>query len=347
MLFMLFRKGSNVMNNVIYIEKKIVQFIFVIFLLSIIVFYMARLSPGDPLMSYYGEGVERMNTTQKLDAMKKLGLNDPIYRQYISWLANAAHGEYGISYKYKQNVTTVIKDVYINTIILGGLAYILTFLFALLLGIFCTLHEDKLIDKVICKIGVITTCIPSFWVSLILILIFSINLEILPSSGAYGLGQSSNIGSRVEHLLLPLIVLILSHLWYYTYMIRNKLVEETRQDYVLLCKVKGLSKKKIVYKHCLKNIMPSYISIMSISVSHILGGTYVVEKVFSYPGLGSLSFESAKYHDYNMLMVLCLITGILVVFVNMLAQVINDKIDPRMKHDRGDNCWKDNIGTLK
>ncbi|WP_411955992.1 ABC transporter permease [Clostridium sp. FP1] len=328
------------MNDVIYMGKKVMQFIFVIFLLSIIAFYMARLSPGDPLISYYGEGAERMNTTEKLEAMEKLGLNEPIYKQYISWFSNASNGQYGISYKYKQNVTTVIGDVYKNTIILGGLGYIFTFLFALLLGIFCTLHEDKPIDKIICKVGVITTCIPAFWLSLILILIFGINLRILPSSGAYAMGKSGSIVSRIEHLVLPLIVLILSHLWYYTYMIRNKLVEEIRQDYVLLCKIKGLSKKKIVYKHCLKNIMPSYINVMAISVPHILGETYVVEKVFSYPGLGSLSFESAKYHDYNMLMLLCLITGILVVFVNMISQVINDKIDPRMKHDEGEQDWK-------
>ena len=329
-------KGQNVMDNVIYIGKKVIQFIFVIFLLSIIVFYMARMSPGDPLMSYYGEGVERMNTTQKLESMEKLGLNTPIHTQYIKWLSNAAQGEFGISYKYKQDVMTVIEEFYKNTIILGGLGYILTFLLALLLGIFCALHEDKVMDRIICKIGVITTCIPSFWVALVLILIFSINLGILPSSGAYSMGKSTDVISRIEHLVLPLTVLILSHLWYYTYMIRNKLVEEIRQEYVLLCKVKGLNKNKIIYKHCLRNVMPSYISIMAISLPHILGATYVVEKVFSYPGLGTLCFESAKYHDYNMLLVLCLITGILVVLFNMMAQIINHQIDPRMKHDGGE-----------
>ncbi|WP_253197317.1 ABC transporter permease [Clostridium algidicarnis] len=335
------------MNNIIYTIKKGVQFILIIFLLSITVFYMSRLSPGDPLASYYGEGVKRMNTTQKLEAMKRLGLNEPIYKQYTSWLSNAAHGEFGISYKYKQDVVTVIENVYKNTVILGGLSYVLTFLFALLLGIFCALHEDKLIDKVICKVGTVTTSIPPFWIALVLILIFSINLRILHSSGAYAMGKSKNYISRIEHLVLPLAVMILSHLWYYTYIIRNKLVEEMRQDYVLLCKVKGLSKKKIIYKDCLRNIMPSYISIMAMSVPHILGGTYVVEKVFSYPGLGTLSFESAKYHDYNMLMVLCLITGILVVFANIMAEVINDKIDPRMKHGGGEDEWNKNAVTLK
>lgn len=332
-------------NNMIYMLKKVMQFISVIFLLSIIVFYMARLSPGDPLISYYGEGSERMNTTQKIEAMEKLGLNKPISKQYINWLSNALKGEFGISYKYKQDVMTVIGEVYINTVILGGLSFILTFLFALFLGIFCAKYEDKLIDKIICKIGTITTCIPTFWVSLVLILIFSVNLGLFPSNGAYAMGQSKNILSRIEHLILPLTVMILSHLWYYAYMIRNKMVEELRQDYVLLCRVKGLNKKIIIYKHCLRNIMPSYISIMAISISHILGGTYVVEKVFSYPGLGTLCFESAKYHDYNMLMVLCLITGILVVIVNMVAQVINDRIDPRIEHERGEDGWSNDIAT--
>jgi peptide/nickel transport system permease protein len=327
-------RGIILLRNIL---KKVIQFIGVIFLLSIIVFYMARLSPGDPLRSYYGEGVERMSTIEKQHSMDKLGLDEPIYIQYGKWISNVCKGDFGISFKYKQDVSTVIKDVYINTVILGGLGYILTFILALILGIFCALHEDKLIDRFICKLGTITNCIPSFWISLVLILIFSINLGILPTSGAYSMGQQNDIANRAIHIILPLSVLILSHLWYYTYMVRNKLLEEIREDYVLLCKAKGLHNKAIVYKHCFRNIMPTYISIMAISVPHILGGTYVVEQVFSYPGLGSLCFESAKYHDYNMLLVLSLLTGTLVVFANMLSQVINNKIDPRMKHDRGEN----------
>ncbi|MEG1312218.1 MAG: ABC transporter permease [Romboutsia sp.] len=318
------------------ILKKFLQFIGVMFLLSLIVFYMARLSPGDPLKSYYGDGVERMSTIEKEHAIEKLGLDEPIHIQYSKWISNALKGNFGISFKYKQDVGTVIGDVYINTIILGGLGYIITFVLSLLMGIFCALNEDKLIDRFICKLGTITNCIPSFWISLILILIFSINLELLPTSGAYSMGQENNIMNRIIHLILPLTVLILSHLWYYAYMIRNKLLEEIREDYVLLCKSKGLHNKAIVYKHCLRNILPTYISIMAISVPHILGGTYVVEQVFSYPGLGSLCFESAKYHDYNMLLVLSLLTGALVIFSSMIAQAINNKIDPRMKYDRSD-----------
>ncbi len=316
--------------------KKFFQCIIAIFVLSIIVFYMSRLSPGDPLESYYGNAIERMSIEQKEKAMNKLGLNEPIYVQYGKWLKNSISGDFGISYKYKREVKDVILDVYKNTVILGGLAYILTFILALFLGIYCSLHEDELIDRMITLIGNVTSCIPSFWISLMLILIFGVNLAILPTSGAYSIGMKDNFFDRVVHLILPLVVLILGHLWYYAYMVRNKILEEIREDYVLLAKVKGLNKIEIIYKHCLRNIAPSFITIMAISVPHILAGTYVVEKVFSYPGIGTLIFESAKYHDYNMLMILTIITGILVLISNMIAQVINIKLDPRIKYERGE-----------
>lgn len=133
------------------------------------------------------------------------------------------------------------------------------------------------------------------------------------------------------HLILPMAVIVLGHLWYYAYMIRNMLIEEMRKDYVLLCRSKGLTKRQIMVRHCLRNILPAYISMMAISVPHILGGTYIVETVFSYPGIGTLSYESARYADYNMLMVLCLFTGIVVIFCNMLGQAVSEQIDPRVR----------------
>ena len=316
--------------------RKIFQCIIAIFILSLVVFYISRLSPGDPLKAYHGNAVERMSMEEKEKARDRLGLNEPIYIQYGKWLKNVAKGDFGISYKYKRDVTSVIKDVYKNTIILGGLAYILTFVGALIIGIFCAIHEDKLIDKIIMTIGNITSSIPSFWIALILILIFGVNLGILPTSGAYSIGNESDIADRMIHLILPLVVLVIGHLWYYGYMVRNKILEEMREDYVLLAKVKGLTKRQVVYRHCLRNIMPSFITIMAISVPHILAGTYVIEQVFSYSGIGTLIFESAKYHDYNMLMVLSLITGIIVLISNMIAQIINIKIDPRMNYQGGE-----------
>ena len=114
-------------------------------------------------------------------------------------------------------------------------------------------------------------------------------------------------------------------------MFRNKLLDEFRKDYILLAKMKGLKKIEVVFKHCLRNIAPTIISIMAISTPHILSGTYIAEAVFNYPGLGALSVQSAKYHDYNLLLLLVLITGVLVIFSSIIAQSINEVIDPRMK----------------
>ena len=139
---------------------------------------------------------------------------------------------------------------------------------------------------------------------------------------------------RIVHMILPLTVIVTEHLWYYGYMIRNKMLDEIRAEYVLLAKAKGMKKSRIMLFHCMRNIMPAYLSIMAISVAHIMGWTYVVETVFSYPGIGTLAYESARYKDYNLLMVVSLLSGIIVIVCNMAAQIINERIDPRIRISR-------------
>lgn len=302
-----------------------------IFLLSVIVFYIARLAPGDPLVSYYGDRAEKMTAGERAWAEEKLGLHESITVQYGKWLGRAVRGDFGISYKYKMDVLEVIKGRIGNTLLLGGVGFVLIFVLALLLGIWCAWNEERLIDRAICKIGTVTSCIPEFWLSLVLILIFAVELKVLPSSGAYTIGKENDLGDRILHLILPMTVVVLGHLWYYAYLIRNKLLEEVRADYVLLAKSKGVTGKSVMFRHCVRNIIPTYLSIMAISVPHILGGTYIIEMVFSYPGIGTLSYESARYQDYNLLMVICLLSGALVILCNMIAQTINERIDPRMK----------------
>lgn len=316
-----------------YYGKGILVFLASIFILSLAVFVMSRLAPGDPLVSYYGERAEKMSPGEREWAEDKLGLNDTVTVQYIRWLQRAVRGDFGISYKYKNDVLKVVGERLGNTLLLGGCGFLLIFALALLLGILCARFEGHLVDRIICKTGTIVSCIPEFWLSLVLLLIFAVNLRCLPSSGAYTVGREHDLGDRTLHLILPMAVVVIGHLWYYAYMIRNKLVQEIRADYVLLAKAKGLSRHRIIFRHCLRNILPSYLSLMAISVPHILGGTYIVETVFSYPGIGTLAYESARYKDYNLLMFLCLLTGILVIFCNMAAQAVNRRIDPRMRTD--------------
>ncbi len=317
----------------LYYGQKILIFLASVLILSAAVFYIARLAPGDPLVSYYGDRVEKMSPEERAWAEEKLGLDAPIHVQYLRWLENALHGNFGISFKYKRDVLAVIGGRLGNTLILGGIGFVLIFSGALLLGVLCAWHEDRWLDRVICKAGTVVSCIPEFWLSLVLILVFAIQLRWLPSSGAYSIGRDRDLADRALHLVLPLTVTVMGHLWYYAYMIRNKLLEEVRSDYVLLARSKGLGKRRILFGHCLRNIVPAYLSLMAISVPHILGGTYIVETVFSYPGIGTLSYESARYQDYNLLMVLCIFSGIVVILFNILAQIINERLDPRMREN--------------
>lgn len=318
----------------LYYGGKALGFILSMAILSFVVFYIARLAPGDPLVSYYGERAEKMTGEERTRAEEKLGLRSPVYVQYIRWAKGALKGDFGISFKYKMDVMEVIGGRIGNTLLLGGIGFVLIFVLSLLLGILCAWSEDGILDRIICKIGTITSCIPEFWLSLVLILIFAVHLRILPSSGAYTSGREGDIGDRILHLILPMTVVVTGHLWYYAFMIRNKILEEVRADYVLLAKAKGLHKREIMFGQCLRNVLPAYFSIMAISVPHIMGGTYIIETVFSYPGIGTLSYESARFQDYNLLMVLCMISGGVVILCNMIAQTINERIDPRIQSGR-------------
>lgn len=318
-------------NRALYYANKVLVFAVSVIVLSLAVFYVSRLAPGDPLVSYYGDRVEKMTPAEREAAETRLGLNEPIFVQYIKWVQNAARGDFGISYKYKMDAVDVISARVGNTLLLGGIGFALIFVLSLLLGVLCAWFEDRWPDKILCKLGTVTSCIPEFWLSLVLILVFAVTLRLLPSSGAYSIGKKGDIADRIVHLILPMSVVVLTHLWYYAYMVRNRLLDEVRADYVLLAKSYGLSKRAVMFRHCLRNTLPAYLSIMAISVPHVLGGTYIVEAVFSYPGLGTLSYESARYQDYNLLMLLCMISGVVVIVCSIIAQIINERIDPRLR----------------
>ena len=191
--------------------KTLAVFLISVLVLSLLVFVVSRLAPGDPLVAFYGERAEKLKPAERAAAEARLGLDQPILRQYALWLKGALRGEFGISYKYKMDVLEVIRARLPFTLRLGGIGFLLTFFLALGLGVLCARHEDKGLDRALCKIGTVTSCIPEFWMSLMLILIFAVSLRVLPSSGAYDVGKADDLGSRITHLILPLTVVVLGH----------------------------------------------------------------------------------------------------------------------------------------
>ena len=321
-------------NPLITIGKKAGQLILSLLVLCILTFVISRVAPGDPLRAYYGDALERMNSEQIANAEEKLGLNDSILTQFIRWVGQLFHGDMGISYQYKQPVVDVIGQVGFNTFLLTAVSFIVIFILGLLAAVLCVEHEDGAIDRMIRRVGVAFGSVPEFFMAILLLVILSAKLGWLPMSGAFSIG-GGGAADRAIHLVLPVLALVLTHFWYCGFLMRARLSEEVSKDYVLLCKGKGLTENQVIWRHCIKNIMPSALSIMAIFLPHLLGGAYVVEMVFSYPGLGKLGMESAQYHDYNLLMIIVLITGTVVILANMIAQSISEGLDPRIKEERG------------
>ncbi|SHJ86422.1 ABC transporter permease [Tepidibacter formicigenes] len=316
-----------------FIIKRIKQTVITIFILSLGAFMVSHLAPGDPLVSVYGDAAERLSNEARIKAVKDLRLDKPLIYQYAIWIKNAVKGDLGYSYKYKMPVKDVIQIHFPNTFYLMGLSIFLTLILSISLGLISALNEGKLLDRIITRFSTLLYCIPGFWISLILILVFCTNLKILPSSGVYDIGRENDILNRIYHLILPLTVMIIGHLGYYSNFVRNKILEELKEDYIILARAKGLSKFEIISKHPLKKIMPSIIILMSLSLSHLIAGGFVVEYIFSYPGVGKLVFESAKYHDYPLLMGGVILTGVIVVLGSLISDILSSLIDPRLREE--------------
>lgn len=319
--------------------RKLPALFLCLFLLSAGVFTLARCAPGDPLQAFYGDAVERMSAAEHDEARRRLGLDAPLYRQYASWLAGAARGDFGLSLKYKRPAAEVLPPLLVNTLLLSAASYALIFLSAILLAGFCALHEDSRLDRLLCRAGALACYTPSFWLGLLLLLAFSVKLGWLPGGGAYEPGRATDALGRLRHLVLPVVTLTLGHVWYYGDMIRSRLLDEARQDYVLLARAKGLSRRRVVFGHCLRACAPFVANLMAVAAAHLIGGAYVVEAVFSYPGVGALAIESAKYHDYNLLMLVTLFTGAAVLLAALAAQSLAETLDPRLQAEEA-SLWE-------
>lgn len=316
------------------VSGKVLELILMLLVLSILVFYMSRMAPGDPLVSYFGSGVEKMSTLEKEAARERLGLDEPMMVQYRVWAQKALKGDLGLSYKYKVPVTEIVGQMIPNSLLLGGVGFLLIFLLALPLGAFFALKEGRIFERFMTRFGVITGSIPVFWISLLLILLFSVFMGVLPASGSAPLGGAYSLGQRLSYLVLPLCTFLFSHLWYFGYLTRNLYLEEMQKEYMLLHRIKGMGRAEILLRHGTRNILPAYLTLMVNSVPHLLGATYVIEEVFAFKGLGTLAFESAKYHDYNLLMVVALMTGAMVVSLNILGDALTGILSPALAEER-------------
>jgi peptide/nickel transport system permease protein len=313
------------------ILRRILIMIPEVIILSILVFLLAKAMPGDP---FTGSINPRSDPAQIHHLMKLNGLYDPWYQQYWNWVVHLFHGNLGNSYQYQEPVTRLIEGRAGNTLWLALFTMILTYIFALPMGVFAGRHEGKLPDTIIRVYTYVTYCIPFFVILVIGVWIFGYVLGWFPTTGS--ISSTANpgiqtIGSRFYHILLPGILGALFGTVNVVQYLRSEVIDAKRSDYVRTARSKGVPSKDIYRHHIFRNSLLPIAAFAGYSITGLLNGSLFTETVFSYPGMGLLFINSISYRDYTVITALVLIYGILNLLGTLLSDIILSIVDPRIR----------------
>lgn len=305
-----------------YILKRLATVIPILIGISFLSFALISLSPSNP-----AEVALRVNeivpTEEAVRAMEEqLGTNKPYIERYVTWLTDSLQGDFGNSYVNNKPVATLIGQAIPNTIKLALLALLITIVFSVLVGILCAVYEGSFGDKLARALVFVGTAMPSFWVGLLLIWIFSVKLNLFPTSGM----------ERPSSIVLPAITLALSYISTYVRLIRNNMVQNKHENYVYYARIRGLKETTII-KHIFKNSLQTSITALGMSIPKLIAGTVIVENIFAWPGVGRLCVTAIYNRDFPIIQAYILLMAIMFVVCNLLVDVASASIDPRMRKE--------------
>lgn len=278
----------------------------------------------------FSEGVNTINPEIKEQIERNLNLDKPLFTQYKIWLLKVLKGDFGESFISGEKVVDLLKMRLFNTLILTLSALGFLFVFSIILSLLSLVYRDKIVDKIINLLCISFFALPSFALCLIFILIFGAIFQILPVLGTSDLGFEQDFLNRISHLILPMSVLVLSHLAVFVRIGRNALIESFGQNFVLNAYARGLSKTRIYLHFVLKYALNPIITYFGASALSFIMGAYVIESVFSYAGVGELLIKSIIFKDYPVVLALIFISVLLVSFFTFLADFLNRLINPRL-----------------
>ncbi|AFD24674.1 Peptide ABC transporter, permease protein [Deinococcus gobiensis I-0] len=270
---------------------------------------------------------------EALDQMKvALGLDQPLPVQYTKWVTAFVSGEWGYSIRTARPVTTEIAERLWPTVLLGGSSFLLALLVAVPLGILSAVRRYSSVDYGITFMSFLGISMPVFWLALMLQLLFSVHWRILPSAGMQTIGDGS-LPDLLRHLLMPALILAFASVAGWSRYMRSSMVEVLSQDYVRTAKAKGLTERKVVYRHALRNALIPVITVVALDFAGILAGAVITETIFAWPGIGRLFIESMNGRDYPVLMALMMLGSFALVVSNVLADLAYAAADPRIRYD--------------
>jgi peptide/nickel transport system permease protein len=302
-------------------------------------FFLMQLAPGDPMDMYLEPQRQRQVDPDVIELLRqKYGLDQPIHIQYVRWLKNLARGDLGESFRSRRPVRNMMLEAIPYTLQLTVLAILLDALVGISLGIVSAVKQYSKLDKTVTVGSLIVYSIPSFWLALMLIMVFSVNLGWLPTSQTRSMDYEeltliAKILDRAWHLLLPVLIMGVAGAAGTARYMRSRLLEVLNEEYIVAARARGFREKTVIVKHALRNAMIPIITIYGMSLPFLLGGATIIETVFAWPGMGRLTVGAVGGRDYPIIMATTMIAAVLTVFGNLLADVSYAAVDPRVSYD--------------
>lgn len=314
-----------------YILKRLLELIPVLILVSIFSFFIIQASPGDPIDNYVRPG---MTEEQIEDIKEEYELDGSMAQQYFRWMSHIMRGDLGTSIHQNRPVVDIIAERLPATLMLMGTALAFSLMIAIPLGLWAGLRKNKLSDNIISLISYLGISVPPFWLAMIVIILFSLKLHLLPSGGMHTVNVNT-AADLLWHMILPAFVLSLNNMAIFTRYIRSNTISQLEEDYVQTAMAKGTVKRKILFRHVLKNCLLPIITLAGINIAGLVCGSFVVETIFSWPGIGRLAMDAVGNRDFPLIMGYTMFSCIILILGNLIADVLYAVADPRIRQGMG------------
>jgi peptide/nickel transport system permease protein len=317
-----------------YIARRLIQAVPLLLIITFIGFVLVQ-ATGDPLAAYT---VDASLTAEDIARLRRhYGLDQPIPIQYLNWLGNMLTGDWGTSYYTRENVFDMVLERLPNTLLLVAISYTVVLVVGLVLGIVSAVRQYSVLDHVVTGLSFVGIAMPTFWLGLMLIVVFAVRLKLLglpylPVGGMYDERVGSSVGQVLWHAVLPATTLSVVIAARYIRYVRSAVIEQIHLDYIRTARAKGLGERVILARHALKNALLPLITLVAVEIPDLLSGAIVTESIFAWPGMGRLFWSAAERTDIPVLMAVMLLVAALNVFFSLIADVCYALVDPRIKY---------------
>lgn len=315
-----------------YIIRRILLTVPLLLVLSVLVFALIKVSPGDAtayfIPSNFSEAAIDLETF-RAKIREELGLDRPIHIQYLTWISNVVRGDLGYAFTYHVPVRDLIVARIPATLELQVYALILAILVSIPVGIIAATRQYSATDHVVTTLSFLGLSLPNFWLALLMIMLFSVYLGWLPSGG---IGADRAMTERWRFLLMPTLVLASEYMAWYVRFMRSSLLDVLRTDYMTTARAKGLTERAMMYRHALKNALLPMVTVIGLSLPRLLGGAIIVESIFAWPGLGRLAYDAVLRRDQPVIMALTMLTATAIILSSLVVDILYVRLDPRISY---------------